>query len=357
MDSYKSMIRILYLTRAKLSLSRAHTQNIIKTAEYLNKGGDIDTVVFSSASDDKGDGDIFDSKTVTDKFLLDVSKNKRLLIPVLFKKRNSFDILYFRDPILWYLAFFARFFLHKKVVFEVHGSHEWWWAGPFWFFSARLANGLIFITQALKDFYNFKKPQIVVHCSGVDFSNFDFKQDKAVLRSELKLPNDKFLILYAGSLLWQSKEMMVNIAGLLPDNAILVLLGVTKQENFASDRIIIIPRVIPKKIPQFLLAADILINPLSIDFPGSISSKLYEYLASGKPIVSFGGNAIKEVLNDGENAILVNPMKAEDFVDAINKVISNEDLRVLLSNNARKSAENYTWEKRANTIYQFIKSL
>ena len=93
-----------------------------------------------------------------------------------------------------------------------------------------------------------------------------------------------------------------------------------------------------------------------ITYPGSISSKLYEYLASSRPIVSSAGGANREILEDGKNALIVDPPTAENFAKAIERILQDENLRRLLSENAFESAKKYTWQKRAEIIYQFLAS-
>src|SRR3989344_3653680 len=154
-------MRIFYITRARLSFLRAHTQNIVKTAEYMSNQKDISVEVFSAASEPKTTQKIFADKNVSQPFLLDVSSKRRSLVYALWARRRAFDVLYFRDPFLWPQALFARLALGKKIIFEVHGSYEWRFAYPIWRFAVFISNGAVFITRALADFYHTKKPFVV----------------------------------------------------------------------------------------------------------------------------------------------------------------------------------------------------
>lgn len=356
------MIRILYITRAKLSLSRAHTQNVVKTAEYLNQQGTIKVAVFSSAAESKRPEEIFDAKGVKLRYVLDIAPRKRSLIAALFRKKGDFDLLYFRDPVLWCVGVIARFLLRKKVIFEVHGSHEWRFLRLFWRLSVTSANGLIFITDRLKRFYHPGKPAIVVHTNGVNLADFETLPEKSMLRRELSLPEEKTIILYAGSFLWHSMDTLVSLSRLLAASVVLVVVGVKETEaevllRLNLSNMIVIKRVLPKNIPRYLLSADILVNPLTITYPGSISSKLYEYLASARPIVSSRGGANSEILENGKNAIIVDPPTAENFTKAIERIMKDENLRRSLSQNAFESAKKYTWQKRAEAIAHFLTTL
>ena len=352
-------MNVLYVTRAKLSLSRAHTQNILKTAEYLNEYDELSVVVFSSAIEPKNVQEIFDAKMVKQPFLLDIASKRRSLFLMIVRDRKNFDLLYFRDPMLWPQAFFVRLILGKKVVFEVHGSHEWRFAKLWWKFSLASAHGLVFITDGLKQYYQTKKENVVAHTNGVELEKYDAFLDMLALRKNLNLPIDKKIIMYVGSFLWHSIELLADISRTLPADAVLVVVGLARREraNILPQSVICIERVESKEVPRYLLAADILINPLSIEFPGSISSKLYEYLAAGKPIVSTKGGANNEILIDGENALIVDDITVESFERAIKKVLENSDLRRILSENALVSARKYTWQARAKKIASLLKQL
>ena len=129
------------------------------------------------------------------------------------------------------------------------------------------------------------------------------------------------------------------------------------RERNILHRLMVIGRLTPSAVPPYLLAADILINPLLIQYPGSVSSKLFEYLAAGKPIVSSGGAAVREILIDGQNALLVDSPTAEHFAHAIKRIIENNNVRILLSKNALKDSRAYTWQKRAEVVSEFLKGI
>ena len=166
---------------------------------------------------------------------------------------------------------------------------------------------------------------------------------------------------------WEKSTLLMTILSLLPDFVSLIVVGAKKAEmetlkNISEskgvlERIICIPRVQPKEVAQYLKAADILINPIAISFPGSISSKLFEYMASGKPIVSFKGGANEEILSHGYNALLVENASEGDFARSIEKLINDADLASEISRNAKESSKRYTWQRRADIISEFIHKL
>jgi len=81
--------------------------------------------------------------------------------------------------------------------------------------------------------------------------------------------------------------------------------------------------------------------------------KMFEYMASKRPIIASGLPSIREILNEN-NAVLVRPGDYKDLADGIEKVIINKELSGRLAEQAFKDAQEYSWEKRAERILDFI---
>lgn len=363
------MVTILYITRAKLSLSRAQNWNILKTAEAIQKEDTFNITVASFAPETVEEKQILVDKGIAHLFKLDVSDQKRSLIRYLKIHRNEFDILYLRDPFLIHIILYAKFFLRKKIIFEAHGSYEWRYSVPFWFISVRLAHGAIFITNALRLWYGLiKKPWLVVHTNAIDPDIFNVipknKQEKDILRARIGFADDRRILLYTGSTAWYDVEVLVAMLKFLPEIYILVLIGlkddeiktITKSAEILNvrERVETRRRIRTNEIPEYLMAADVLLNPPSITYPSSISSKLYEYLASGTPIVSYPAGANTEILRHEENAIIVRSRLPKDFAAAVLLVERDQRFTNQLVSCALRDARQYTWHARALKITAFI---
>jgi glycosyltransferase involved in cell wall biosynthesis len=83
--------------------------------------------------------------------------------------------------------------------------------------------------------------------------------------------------------------------------------------------------------------------------------KMFEYMLSGTPIVSSNLTVLREILNDSENAILVEPADVEGWVSALYRLDSPE-LRYRLARKAFEEASaNYTWDIRLKRILKSLK--
>ncbi|MSR76482.1 MAG: glycosyltransferase [Candidatus Ryanbacteria bacterium] len=328
-------MRILYITRANLSFSRAHTQNILKTVEVLRKHGDVVEFI--------------------------AEKNELRLFMAVGKKRTVYDVLYFRDPYLWWVALFARFVLRKKVVFEVHGSHEWRMGAPFWRAALLVSTSAVFITNKLAEYYRYRKPFVVTHTSGVDIDSFNVSSEILNnVRVSSGLSVGVPVLLYAGSFLWYDIHALVEMMPQLKHQAQLVIVGAKAHEEQelltlakslgVSDRVHIVGRVTPALLPPYLLLADILLNPLKISYPSSISSKLYEYLATGKAIISTKGGANDEVIDNGRNGVLLDSTDSAVFARAVDDLLGDLLKVRQLGDTAKLDSQRYTWDARAKSI-------
>ena len=82
--------------------------------------------------------------------------------------------------------------------------------------------------------------------------------------------------------------------------------------------------------------------------------KLFEYMASGRPIIASDLPALREILND-KNALFFEPGNADDLARAIKMLKQSQALGYHLSQQALSDVKEYTWDKRALKILDFIR--
>ena len=83
--------------------------------------------------------------------------------------------------------------------------------------------------------------------------------------------------------------------------------------------------------------------------------KMFEYMATKNPIISSNLPALREVLINGENAILVQCDNVLDWENAIKNIILDKELSDKISNNAYCDyKEKYNWDIRAKKIIDII---
>ena len=83
--------------------------------------------------------------------------------------------------------------------------------------------------------------------------------------------------------------------------------------------------------------------------------KIFECMASAKPIISSDLPVLREVLTHEVNALLCDPEDIESWVAAIERLRDDHALRVRLSERAAHDFDaNYAWSKRAEQIVRLL---
>jgi glycosyltransferase involved in cell wall biosynthesis len=114
-------------------------------------------------------------------------------------------------------------------------------------------------------------------------------------------------------------------------------------------------------VPAYLAACDILVSPHGRqadggEFFGS-PTKLFEYMASGRPIVASSIGQIAEVLRDEHTALLVPPDDADALSAAIVRLVDDACLRTQLGGAAREAAvTRHTWRQNAERVLDCLGS-
>ena len=284
----------------------------------------------------------------------------------LFKKA---DIVYSRDE----LSLFNLGFFKKNLFWEAHD-------GRLNFIIKNIIKrcaGIITITEGLKDFYarnGTAREKIFVAPDGVDLEKFTINLNKKECRERFSLPQNKKIIMYTGHLYdWKGSDILLETAREFESKnseseSLFVFVGGTKKdieifkskaESVKLSNIKILGHKPHYDIPYYLKAADVLVLPNRGD--NDISRrytspmKLFEYMASGNPIVASDLPSIREILNE-TNAVLVKPDDSKELADGVIKVLRDDDLSGKISKQALEDIKEYTWQKRADKIISFIKN-
>lgn len=354
------MIRVLYVTRAKLSLSRAHNRNILKTADALAAITEYDVVIVAPKRINK------DAELIKKIYNISYVKIECTisLLSYILRNRRRFDIFYFRDVRLIFHAFVARV-LGMKIIFEIHGNREWRLLLPLWCLAYKVSHGSIFITKKLFAWYGSLRPSIVLFPNASDVEAYEAVYDKrAIVRSELGITHREILLIYSGGMLWYNLRWIIDLLTYLPVHIKLLLVGSPEKESRElneyvkkkglASRVIVKTRILTRDVPRLLIAGDILLNPPTLMYEGSISSKLFEYLSVGVPIITSPAGANDEVIENGVNGIIIESQQHEAFVDRILFLINHPDRAKQLGNHAKQDAYRYTWRLRARQIAKFL---
>jgi glycosyltransferase involved in cell wall biosynthesis len=170
---------------------------------------------------------------------------------------------------------------------------------------------------------------------------------------------------YAGHLYpWKGVDVLVRALARIPAIRGLIVGGHPQEndrrrveqiarESGVADRLTITGLVPPGEVRRALAPATILVLPntaTAISERYTSPLKLFEYLAAGRPIVASDLPAFREVLRDGETALLVQPGDSEALAVALQRLATDSALANRLAAAARTLAPSYSWDARAARI-------
>lgn len=289
-------------------------------------------------------------------------------------RATDYDIIYSRDE--WVLAGLAFFITSDKLAYEAHQ-----------FFDGRVTRHLqrrvlqqtqhiMPLTAKLRadfvDQHGADATRMLVAHDGIRAARFANMPSQAEARQQIGWDADAFIVGYVGRLHtmgmdkgvgWMA-ELLAELEGVSlglvggPDDMANELQTQWIANGADENRFLYAGQVKPSAVPTYLRALDVcaIPSPWTTRFAYYTSPlKLFEYMASGTVVAASGLLAIREVVTDGEHALLYPPEDAAAFVQAIIRLRDNPDLRQHLARQAQQLVmSHYTWLARAQAIKAHI---
>ncbi|MBI3631994.1 MAG: glycosyltransferase family 4 protein [Candidatus Vogelbacteria bacterium] len=368
-------MRLAYVANIRLPTDRAHGIQIMKTCEALAKYGiSVELIIPNRRNEIKEDP--FSYYEIEKNFVIkklscfDFIRHEKLgfliryvtfsLTSIKYCLKGDFDSIYSRDELpLWFLSFFE-----KKFFWEAHNGK--------WNFLVsclvKSCSGIVVISNGIKNFLVGKgvdSSKIFVSPDAVELGRFDIEISKDKAREKLGLPKDKKIIMYTGHLYeWKGADVLARSGELFGGDYFFVFVGGTlgHVEDFRNkylrvNNLIVLGQKPHRDIPTYLKAADVLVIPNSgkevVSRLYTSPMKLFEYMASGRPIVASNLSSIREVLNES-NAVFFEPDDSRGLSVAIKNVLENAKLSDQISRQALIDVAQYSWDNRAKNITSFI---
>src|SRR3989344_627022 len=378
------MKRIIYIANAIIPTERAHGLQIAKMCEgFANSFPRVSLIIPKIPNSIKID--VFEHYNLKRNFqvkklptlylqglsmsasnvwywIKSVSFAISILFFVLFRTGKD-DLIYFRYDVSIFLVLLP-FLKRRNIVCEAHFLLTGWQRKML-----LKVRKIIVITSEAKRLYDLEldsKERVLVAPDGVSVLDFDVTISKEEARKRLKLPQDKKLVIYTGYFYeWKGADSLILAAKEFSQNEELVLVGgaedvervkeIIRREDIKNVRL---EGYRPyKEMPLYQKAADCLVltSSLKNDDSKFFTSplKLFEYMASGRPIVASDTPSVREILNES-NSILVLPDDSESMLKGIRSALYDHALAERLASKAREEVLLYDWNVRAKKILEFI---
>lgn len=375
-------MKLYYLANARIPTEKAHGYQICKMCEeFSSLGNQVELWIPARKNDIYKDAYSFyglkNNFKVKEINSFDFNKHYKYLgrlsfwlqlfcfsLKLLFIKIDRQAVIYTRDSEIGWIFNLKG----NKVILESHN----WPLSKGWLFKYLIKkfDKIITITRGLKELFlaaGLPDSRIMVAPDGVDLEKFNVNINKIQARKKLNLPLNKKIALYCGSLYlysWKGVDILLAAAKIFPEDYLVVLVGgepnelakIKKESN--GNNLLLVGRQPREEIPYYLKSADVLVLPNSgkekISSSYTSPLKLFEYMASQRPIVASNLPSIREILNEN-NSIMVESGKTKSLADGIKKVLSDKELGDKISRQAYQDVQRYVWEKRAKNIINYIK--
>lgn len=242
---------------------------------------------------------------------------------------------------------------------------------------AKRSDFLVTTSQRLKELLIEKcgalEPKILVAYGGVDPEPYKKISTMSVssLRNRLGLPEDVFLAGYVGGFtsvgIKKGLDTMIEAVPYLPKEVRMAFVGGTKAqiEEYTTlaeqvgvrERCIFVERQPFEKVVEYQCSMDVLVIPYP-DVPHfrdhGFPLKVWEYMASGRPIIYSNLPLINEVLEN--HGVPFTPGNSEAFAEAVIVLYDSKENGKEISLSNTQDILQYTWEKRAQHIISLVTS-
>jgi len=287
-------------------------------------------------------------------------------IAVMNAKKIKPCIVYTRDIYTAWLATGCGL----PVVFEEHERprrklHEWMRRQ---LFRSRHTLGIVFISNALSMYYKDtglitgERVRTIVAPDAAALSQV------RPMRDLTKRKTVAHVVGYVGSVLpGRGIELILSIASRLPEAQFKIIGGTAQQVRGLSSQTVpsnveclgVVP---PGKLTSLFDDIDILLMPYqnhTTTRGGTVSAqwmsplKMFEYMASGVPLIASDLPVLREVLQPERNCLMVAPDDVEAWAQAIQRLAGAPELRQhLVASAIREIRSRYNWPARAKRILE-----
>ena len=354
-------MKILFIATVDLHIQTFH----LRTIHQLHARGDIVDVCTNGT---------YTNEDIHHKYTLPFSRNPLSLSNLKAKKelrkiliQEKYDILSCHTPLAAYFARMAAKGLNIKVIYTAHGFH--------FYKGAPLVNTLIYKTmekraakytdtlvtinpedyEAAKKFtYKSNGGPIYIPGVGIDVKKIQsLKCDKSLIRKELNIPEDAF-VLYSIGELNENKNHQFVIDTLKDEllnnpNFYYVVAGRGKLEDYYKEYLE--KEHLTNKVlflgfrtdaRRLLYCADVFVFPSKRE---GLPVSVIEAMSAGLPIVATDIRGNHDLIKDGINGYLYPVDNKDIFKQRISALHNDKELRDKLGQEAYKNADEYSIER------------
>ena len=206
----------------------------------------------------------------------------------------------------------------------------------------------------------------VVIPNAVDHRRFHPDGSAPSIRDRLKIPPDRHVVLMVGRIVpHKGVEHFIEAARYVPEAEFLIagegsLLPAMKRFAVAmgvADRVRFLGRVSDENLPRLYAACDVFVLP-SVSRLEAFGIVALEAMSSGKPVVVADIPGVREVIEDGKEGLLADPMNPQDLAGKIRQLLADPDTRKKMGDLGRqKVVASFSVERVTDQIEELYRSI
>lgn len=297
--------------------------------------------------------------------------------------KNKITHVYSREEMLYLSMYFFSYLLlwkRPKFIYEAHWmfKHKNSLINFLFGFVRKRSSLIVSITTHLKNELiksGVKTNKIIVSPDGVRKEDYEKILDFTKLKQENNIPLNKKIFGYVGTYKTLdtkkgTDEILYAFSEIIKNRKDVFLLFVGAGEegrmeltrdllnlNVPVENFLIIDRVPHKEVADFLRICDFLLMtfPWTEHYAYIMSPmKLFEYMASGKPIITTDLPSVRDILDDSM-CTFTTPGDEKELKIKMEYVLNNQDLVLEKAQKASVEVLKYTWQQRVSNILEKIK--
>ncbi|WP_026497118.1 glycosyltransferase family 4 protein [Butyrivibrio sp. WCD3002] len=289
--------------------------------------------------------------------------------------KGNFDLIHCHTPAASIFTRMAAKKARKKgsvVMYTCHGFHfhnaapkkNWLLYYPVEKWMSRYTDYLVTINKEdYKRAQGFHAKNVrYIPGVGVDIDRIKkAKVDKRAYKKSIGIPEDSIMLLSVGEMIERKNhEVIIRALGQLKRSDIYYVIcgkGPLREyleqlsESLGVHTVFLGFR---KDIPELCNTADISAFPSKIEGLGLAG---IEAMAAGVPLVSSNVHGILDYVIDGKTGYACNPDDVESFSKAIEKLASNENLRLSMKEDCLKAVEPFDINNALNTMWNIYREI
>jgi glycosyltransferase involved in cell wall biosynthesis len=229
------------------------------------------------------------------------------------------------------------------------------------FLGGILPKRIISVSNAVEKMFKGKSAQKVqVVYNGTDIEKFSPQTDGTLIRMEFDIAENELVVGMVGRLTeWKGQREFIKASFLVAkemERVKFMIVGGTTFSSAAyfeelkqlvhelrlSDKVIFTG--FRNDIPNLIAAMDICVLPSVLPDPCPLT--LFDYMASGKPVVASHLGGPSEIIEHGKDGFLVDPEETENIANIVIELLRDKSLRNKIAESARKKiVEQFSIEK------------